>query len=166
VLGAYGLTAETLRSWGGSLGDAMGQVPTDFDVIISDLGSPANNPESAIWSNASQRLPLRFLELPEPLLARLSQIPGEQRVVAHISLLRGIDRPISTVGRSGEAIFCRADTPEQAAYDLARAIDLHRGSLKWYIRPYSYDPHTVSKDLDVPLSPGAERYYREHGYIP
>jgi hypothetical protein len=165
VLGAYGLSAEALRSWGGSLGDAMGELPTDFDVIISDLGSPANNPESAIWNNASQRLPLRFLELPEPLLMRLSQIPGEQRVIAHIGLLRGIDRPIRTVGRSGEAIFCRADTPPQAAYDLARAIDLNRGSLKWYVRPYSYDPRTVSKDLDVPLSPGAERYYREQGYI-
>ncbi len=165
VLDAYGLSAEALRSWGGSLGDAMGEVPNDFDVIISDLGSPANNPESAIWTNASQRLALRFLELPEPLLVRLSKIPGEQRVTAHIGLLRGLDRPISTVGRSGEVIFCRADTPPQAAYDLARAIDLHRGLLKWYIRPYSYDPRTVSKDLDVPLSPGAERYYREQGYI-
>ena len=165
VLNAYGLDAEALRSWGGSLGEAMGEVPMDFDVIISDLGSPANNPESAIWSTASQRLALRFLELPEPLLVRLSQIPGEQRVTAQIGLLRGFDRPIKTVGRSGEAIFCRADASEQAAYDLARAIDLHRSSLKWYIRPYSYDPRTVSRDLNVPLSPGAERYYRQQGYV-
>jgi TRAP-type uncharacterized transport system substrate-binding protein len=166
VLDAYGLDATSVRSWGGSLVSAM-QAATelDFDVLISDLASPANNPESAVWSAASQRLQLRFLELPAQLLTRLSQMPGEQLVTARWGLLRGVDRAIHTVGRSGEAIFCRADTPEQAAYDLARAIDAHRDALKWYVRPYSYDPRTVWRDLDVPLSPGAERYYREQAYL-
>jgi TRAP-type uncharacterized transport system substrate-binding protein len=159
VLEFYGLNADALHGWGGALVPAMGDKALDFDVLISDLGSPANNPESSVWSAAAEREELRFLELPAALLSRLSQMPGEQLVTVQWGLLRGVDRPIRTVGRSGEAIFCRADTPEQAAYDLARAV------LKWYIRPYSYDPHTVWKDLDVPLSPGAERYYREQNYL-
>jgi TRAP-type uncharacterized transport system substrate-binding protein len=33
------------------------------------------------------------------------------------------------------------------------------------VRPYSYDPRTVWRNLDVPLHPGAARYYREQGYL-
>jgi hypothetical protein len=88
-----------------------------------------------------------------------------QRVTAPWGLLPGVDRPIATVGRSGEAIFGRADMPDQAAYDIARAVDRNHGWLKWLVRPYSYDTATVFQDLGVPLHPGAERYYRERGYL-
>jgi hypothetical protein len=88
------------------------------------------------------------------------------RVTAKWGLLRGVDRAIPTVARSGEAVFGRDDMPEQAAYDVAKAIDQHRDALKWYIRPYSYDSRTVWANFDVPIHPGAARYYREMGYMP
>jgi len=53
----------------------------------------------------------------------------------------------------------------QAIYDAAKAIDEHRAALKWFIRPYSYDSQTAWRNFDVPLHPGAERYYRERGYM-
>ena len=33
------------------------------------------------------------------------------------------------------------------------------------IMPFSYNPETVASVKDVPLAPGAARYYREVGYI-
>jgi len=144
----------------------MGAPPdVEFDVIVSDLASPANNPESAFWTTLSQRHDLLFLDLSEELLGRLMASGTVERVTAKWGLLRGVDRPIQTVARSGEAVFARSDTPEQAAYDIAKAIDEHRSALRWYIRPYSYQPRTVTKNFSVPLHPGAERYYREKGYI-
>lgn len=166
VLDDYGLTRQAVTSWGGSVGNAMG-APADveFDIIASDLASPANNPESAFWTTLSQKHDLYFLTLPEGLLQRLAADGRVERVTAKWGLLRGVDRPIPTVARSGEAVFARADTPEQAAYDIARAIDEHRAALRWYIRPYASDPRTVTKNFSVPLHPGAERYYRAAGYL-
>ncbi len=86
-------------------------------------------------------------------------------VQARCGLLRGLDRSIKTLGRSGEAIFARDDTPEKAAYDLAKAIDENHGALKWFVRPYTYDPKTVWQNFGVPLHPGAERYYRGVRYM-
>ena len=86
-------------------------------------------------------------------------------VEVHPALLKGVDRRIKTLGRSGEAIFARDDTPEQAAYDLAKAIDEHHGALKWFIRVYTYDPKTVWQNFGIPLHPGAEKYYREVGHL-
>ena len=36
--------------------------------------------------------------------------------------------------------------------------------LQWAIMPFSYNPKTVWKAWDVPLHPGAARYYKERGY--
>jgi uncharacterized protein len=169
VLEHYGLTREAVTSWGGSFGiPILEGANATFDLIVSDLASPANNLESSYWTALSQKHDLRFLELPSELLDSMANDTtlGMRRVVAKWGLLRGVDRPIATVARSGEVVFAREDTPEQAAYDVAKAIDEHRGALKWYIRPYSYDPQTVWENLDVPLHPGAARYYRERGYMP
>jgi TRAP-type uncharacterized transport system substrate-binding protein len=168
VLDHYGLTREAVTSWGGSFGIPIIEgANATFDVIISDLASPANNLESSYWTALSQKHDLRFLELPSALLDTMANDAtlGMRRVIAKWGLLRGVDRPIATLARSGEAIFAREDTPEQAAYDVAKAVDVQRGALKWYIRPYSYDPHTVWENQGVPLHPGAARYYREQGYL-
>lgn len=172
VLEHYGLSAEAVASWGGSftnpiIAGAVGGSMLEFDLILNELASPANNPESSVWSTVSQRHALRFLDFSEEVLARLAddKALGVTRVTAQWGLLRGVDRPIPTVARSGHAVFAREDAPEQAVYDAAKAIDEHRAALKWFIRPYSYDSQTAWKNFDVPLHPGAERYYRERGYM-
>ena len=138
----------------------------DFDIISGFLASPALNPESSSWTTLSQKFDLYFIELPEELLRQIAQQNVDAEiVVAQHALLRGLNRRIKTLGRSGESVFARDDTPEQAAYDLARAIDEHHGALKWFIRVYTYDPNTVWQNFGVPLHPGAERYYREVGYM-
>lgn len=166
ALAAEGLTPAALASWGGSFVNPM-QVRDggDFDVLVGSIASPANNPESAYWTTLTQKFDLTFLDVPQPVADLLVRDFGMQRVVARWGLLRGVDRRIATVGRSGEAVFTRDDAPDGAIYDVAKAIDEHRGALKWFVRPYSYDPRTVTQDGDIPLHPGAERYYREAGYL-
>jgi para-nitrobenzyl esterase len=169
ILEHYGLTPEAVETWGGSIGRPSGlDYSLDFDVLIGTNASPANNPESSFWPAYAYLHDLRFLDLPEVLLDELIAEGGTEleRVVARWGYLRGVDRAISTVGSSGQVVFARADTGEQAVYDVAKAIDQHHGALRWFIRPYSYDPETVWRTRSVPLHPGAERYYREQGYLP
>lgn len=167
VLAYYGLSREVITSFGGSFGRAMGAgADAGFDVIIDSLGSPAMNPESSQWTTLSQAYDLKFLTLPDALLDELASRPDYRRVTVKWGFLRGVDRIFPTVARSGEVVFAREDTPDEAAYDVAKAIDANRGELKWYVRPYSYDPRTVWRSQGVPLHPGAARYYREAGYLP
>jgi uncharacterized protein len=167
VLEYYGITGEDIAAWGGKIGVSLEEaLKGEFDLITGFLASPALNPESSYWTTLSQRFDLYFMELPEELLSKIAgQNVDAEFVEAQHSLLRGMDRRIKTLGRSGESIFARDDTPEQAAYDLARAIDENQAALKWFIRIYSYDPNTVWKNFGVPLHPGAARYYRERGYM-
>jgi TRAP transporter TAXI family solute receptor len=166
VLAHYGLSREAVKAFGGAIGPALGQNNVkDFDVVITEQGSSANNPEASYWSAFSQRFDLTFLDPPKAVIDELVAEHGYVRVTAKWGLLRGIDRPIPTAGRTGHAVFGRADMPAADAYAIAKAIDAHREALKWYVRPYSYETRTVWKNGDVPLHPGAARYYREAGYL-
>ncbi|WP_264944853.1 TAXI family TRAP transporter solute-binding subunit [Sphingomonas canadensis] len=166
VLEYYRLDRKSLESWGGALMPPRDiTADTPFDIVISSLASPANNPESAFWTTVTVGHKLQFLDLPEDLLDRLVKDTGMVRTKARWGLLRGVDRTIPTVGRSGEVIFARTDMPDDVAYAIARAADRNRGELKWFVRPYSIDPLTVADGKGVPLHPGAARYYREKGYI-
>lgn len=167
ILKYYGITADSIKAWGGKTGVTNEEAKKgEFDIIAGFLASPALNPESSIWTTLSQKYDLYFLELPEQLLKQLAeQNVDAELVTAHQNLLKGVNRRIKTLGRSGEAIFARDDTPAQAAYDLAKAIDENHGALKWFIRIYTYDPKTVWQNFGVPLHPGAEKYYREAGYL-
>jgi len=166
VLNYYGLTQEALESWGGSLGRVGGE-NLEVDVIIGGNASPSQNTECSYWTEYSYKYDLYFLDLAEELLEQIDKnVTGYEPALVKWGVLRGVDRAIPTVARSGQAIFARDDIPEQAAYDIAKTIDIHQSGLKWYIRIYTYDSQTVWKNDDVPLHPGAERYYREKGYIP
>jgi TRAP-type uncharacterized transport system substrate-binding protein len=167
ILKYYGITAEDIKSWGGKVGVPLEEsLNGNFDVVAGFLASPSLNPESSYWTTLSQKFDLYFLELPDDLLKLISQRNVDAEFVeARNGLLRGVNSRIKTLGRSGESIFARDDTPEQAAYDLAKAIDENHGALKWFIRVYTYDPKTVWQNFDVPLHPGAEKYYREVGYM-
>jgi uncharacterized protein len=167
ILKYYGISAEDIKAWGGKTGVTMEEaLKGNFDIVSGFLASPSLNPESSSWTTLSQKFDLYFIELPDELLKTMAQQSVDaELVVAHQNLLRGVNRRIKTLGRSGESFFARDDTPEKAAYDLAKAIDEYHADLKWYIRIYTYDPKTVWKNFGVPLHPGAEKYYREVGYL-
>ena len=183
ILAYYGLTKETLESWGGSIGagaagggrganaaplpENRGERVTraqDFDVYIHSNSVMANNPESNLMYQVSQVQQLNFLQLPEDLLNKIAQYPMA-RVVMPQAYFAGVDRRISTVGRNGQVVFCRDDAPDNFSYDIAKAMDQHKDLLKWAVLPFSYNSATVAIVKDVPLAPGAARYYREAGYI-
>jgi TRAP transporter TAXI family solute receptor len=167
ILKYYGITTDDIKAWGGKTGVTTEEaLKGEFDIVAGFLASPSLNPESSSWTTLSQKFDLYFMELPDDLLKIIAQQNVDAEfVVAHNGLLKGVNRRIKTLGRSGESVFARDDTPDQAAYDLAKAIDENRGALKWFIRVYTYDSRTVWQNFGVPLHPGAVKYYREAGYL-
>ena len=165
VMAYYGLTRDVVEAAGGKI--LRGAVPaerSDFDVIIHG-GSLGNAPEFNVWYEVSQKLDLRFVTLPRDLLAKIAKENDMEFHDIPIGLLRGIDRPIPTIARSGHVVFGRADMPDAFAYAVAKAMDEQQQLLQWTHLNYSYNIHTVWKAFDVPLHPGAARYYRERRYM-
>jgi TRAP-type uncharacterized transport system substrate-binding protein len=166
ILQHYHLTRAEVEAAGGKFSNAMAlHKDGDFDLLISSLGSLGGNLESNVWYEMSQRFELRYLDVPHDVLVRIVATLGGEITWVPVGYLRGVERRIETVGRSGQAIYGRADMPDDFAYAVAKAMDEQQSLLKWAIRPFSYDVHTVWKNGPVKLHPGAERYYREVGYL-
>jgi uncharacterized protein len=162
----YGITRKDVESWGGRFHFAMAvKKNEDFDLIVSSLGSIGNNYESNVWTQMSEKYDLHYFPIPHDLRQSLVKYWSGTLVDLPVQYLRGVDRPIPTVGRSGHVVYGRADMPADFAYTVAKAVHEHRDLLKWSNRPYSYDSRTVWRYGNVPLHPGAERFYREMGYL-
>ena len=164
ILAHFGLSRQTIEAAGGHVGSS----PEDreqFDVAIGGGGGMTTAPEWRIWTEISQKFDLHFIELPDDLLAKLAKDGEQERGVIPAGLYRGIERPIPTVVRTGTAVYGRADMPDDFAYIVAKAIDEQQQLFQWRHLNFSYNVHTVWNGYEVPLHPGAARYYRERGYM-
>jgi TRAP-type uncharacterized transport system substrate-binding protein len=176
ILRHYGISQEKIQSWGGKFLPSLAVTPGseyvvtpyvrsgDVDVIMDNVYA-AYTPEAAAFAEASVLLNLRFLDLPAELVQEICLEYGGEPGMIPYRLLRGVDRPVQSVSRPWQLIFGRDDMPEDFAYRLAEAYDVHRELFRQTHIPYSYDSHQVARDQGIPLHPGAERYYRDRGYL-
>jgi TRAP transporter TAXI family solute receptor len=164
IMAYYGLSRETIQSAGGRVGSTS-DLRENFDVVIGGAGVMSTAPEWDIWTEISQKFDLTFIQLPDDLLDELAR-EGEQEIgTIPPGLYRGVDRPIPTVVRTGTVIYCRDDTPDDFAYIVAKAMDEQQQLLQWTHINFSYNVHTVWDGYEVPLHPGAARYYKEKSYM-
>jgi TRAP transporter TAXI family solute receptor len=162
VLKYYGLSEETIKSFGGTASGSYAR-GSKVDVVIG-WAALLNAPEYAVWYDAPQQHDFTYLDVPADLRASLVKTFLVEEHAAPQGLLRGVTRRIDTVARNGTVVYGRDDMPADFAYAVAKALDEHKDVLQWSLMPFSYDPKTVWQ-LDVPLHPGAAKYYRERGYL-
>jgi len=164
ILSYFGLSRDSVLAAGGRIGASRAD-RDDFDIIIYGCQGLTSAPEFAVWTDVSQRFSLNYFELPDDLLAQLAADDWYDPGTIPVGLLPGIEHPIRTVVRTGTVVYTRADIPDDFAYAVAKALDQQQHLLQWSQLNFSYNPFNVWKALEVPLHPGAERYYRERGYL-
>jgi TRAP-type uncharacterized transport system substrate-binding protein len=169
----YGLSLEQIEEWGGTQlampGPGRAITPWvasgEFDLIVDSIYA-AYTPEHRHWWEATVLHDLRFLPLPEELIRQLCEEGHfeEPGFIPHM-LMRGIREDIPSVQRLPTVYYTRDDVDESFIYEVTRALDEGRHLFRQTHMPYSYDPKFVARPRTVPLHPGAERYYREVGYL-
>jgi hypothetical protein len=162
VLEHYGLSDAKIKANGGTTASGYTK-GADVDVVMG-WAALTNAPEYALWYQSTQELDLRFLELPAALRSKLAKEFYLEEHEAPL-LLRGVTRRIPTIVRDGTAVYGRTDMPDDFAFTLAKALDEQQERFHWSHMPFSYNPRTVWKAWDVPLHPGAARYYKQRGYM-
>jgi TRAP-type uncharacterized transport system substrate-binding protein len=166
VLQYYGLTVHDILAAGGEMRNGI--LPSerkDFDLVIY-AGDQSAAPEFNVLSEVSQKYDLEFLALPDPLRDELAAKFSMQKRDLPAAFLRGVSKPVPTVAILGNVIYGRDDMPDDFAYALAKALDVHKDLWLWGYEHFAYIPDLVWKNDDVPLHPGAARYYSERHYMP
>lgn len=162
----HGFALKDLESWGGRLvlcggpSDvrrleplARGEIDAVFDEGIK------------VWLNEALAAGLVPIELDGGEFDALGKL-GWRRVRLPKARFAGLSKDVDTLDFSGWPIYANASLPDQVAYDICGALAAREaevpfekgtdGSALDMVR------ETDTTPMDVPLHPGAERWYREH----
>lgn len=173
VLSAFGMSLADIVGWGGKVVYTEG-MPNGPDR----LGAVARGELDAVWDEALPRfaadaikLGMRFLPVDEPELRSLEE-DGLKRAAITDQEYPGLGPDVWTIDFSGWPVFCLESAPQDMIYKFCAAMDNRKDRIPWeeaHGRPLPLDK--LCKDskegpLYLPLHPGAERYWREVGYLP
>jgi TRAP-type uncharacterized transport system substrate-binding protein len=162
----HGFTLNDIESWGGKLvlcggpSDARrlepmarGEIDAVFDEGIK------------VWLDEALAAGLVPLELNEDEFAAMGKL-GWRRVRLPKARVPRLVKEIDALDFSGWPIYANASLPEQTAYDVCAALAAREAEIPWEKDSDGSALHMVSDTettpMDVPLHPGAERWYRAH----
>lgn len=170
LLKVHGLKLESFTEWGGAVEPVVrpsnprrreGIISGEIDVVI-DEGMDS-------WGQVALDHGMVFLPFSEKALAKLERYGFQRAPLAGGRLKGNIPESTVVVDFSGWPIIMHASLPDELAYHMAAVLDRLREEIPYdsaQVPPMSsLCRSTEDGPLDIPLHPGAERYYREHGYL-
>src|SRR5262249_33986693 len=168
ILKYYGITRKEVESWGGSYVHFVGTLPEDpdaFDIVIMNNLYLGGAPEMRPYYLVTAKYDMRFLPMPQDLRETMAKELDGQLVNIPTALFRGVNAPVPSVGTSARAVYAKDSLSADFAYTVAKSLNENRDLFRWTHVPFTYDSALVTRLPPVPLHAGAERYYREVGYV-
>jgi TRAP-type uncharacterized transport system substrate-binding protein len=169
VMKSAGFTLADLRKWGGKIQSVSRPSHPDRRAAIENKSVDAVFDEGIkSWGQTAVDSGFRYLPIEGDVLKRLAAM-GYRNSIVPKSRFRGMPNDVPTVDFSGWPMVVRADMPDDVAHALCEAIERRKDS----IPTDNFKPLEIAQlcandeeaPFDIPLHPGAERFYREHGYL-
>lgn len=168
LLPLYGFSLADFQNWGGGLqlngppGDprrlaALRQGSVDI-VFDEGIGT---------WLPIALENGYEPLVLEEEVLSRLEEL-GWRRAVLPRERYAALAADSVCIDYSGWPLYTRAALPEEDAYRICAAIGERVEEIPWessFASLAQLAGGSEATPLEVPLHPGAERWYRERGYL-
>ncbi|MGH7326599.1 MAG: TAXI family TRAP transporter solute-binding subunit [Candidatus Rokuibacteriota bacterium] len=167
LLRAYGLTYADIKSWGGSTTHVGYNVIIDaFKDGRADLLLAVVTPKHPSVSEIATFTDVRFLPL-EPEVVKGLEPLGYTTASMPANTFKNQPEPVHTVGFP-TVVITNKDLPEPVAYTVTRTLIENKDALvRGHAGLIAFDPQTAwqPEKLGIPLHPGAERAYREKGWM-
>jgi TRAP-type uncharacterized transport system substrate-binding protein len=171
VLSTYGMSLDDIVRWGGKVVYSEG-----LPYRPERLGAVERGELDAVWDEAlplfaprAIELGMRFLAIDEPQLQSL-EADGLRRAAITDEEYPGLGDTVWSLDFSGWPVFCLASAPDEMIYKLCAGLEARKDRIPW-LGDGPLPLEQLCKDgkdgaLYLPLHPGAERFWRERGYLP
>jgi len=172
IMSLYGLSFEKIKRWGGKVQEcarpfaperlrsiAQRSINAVFDEGISTVGG---------WLDQALENGYEVLSLEPDIVKRLERM-GYTKAVLPKSRYRQFDDDVSSIDFSGWSLVTHRWLPNGIAYSAVETID-ERQNVIPVDDDKPLDMRNVCRStekcpLQIPLHPGAEKYYKEKGYL-
>ena len=171
VLRAYGMSYRDIERWGGKIMEAPNPSgPERKDHIQSGKAEAVFDEGVKSWGPTALNAGMRFLPIHDAAARHMGKLGFPSALLTRKHYPK-MERDIDCVDFSGWTFFCRADVPAEIAYGMAKAVDLCHKQIP--VDHFDKRPMTMREfsrggeagQLNIPLHPGARKYFREKGYI-
>lgn len=171
VLKAYGMSYRDIEKWGGKIMEAPNPSgPERRDAILSGKADAVFDEGVKSWGPTALKAGMRFLPINDAAAKHMAKLgfPSAMLTRKHYSNLA---QDIRCVDFSGWTFFCHADLPNAIAYNMAQSVDLCHKHIP--VDHFDKRPMTIREfcrggeagQLNIPLHPGARKYFRERRYL-
>jgi TRAP-type uncharacterized transport system substrate-binding protein len=169
VMRAADFTLADLRKWGGRVQSvSRPSHPDRREAIQKGTVNAVFDEGIKSWGQTALDSGFVYLPIEGQVLKRLSAM-GYRISVVPKSRFKGMASDIPTVDFSGWPMVVRADMPNDVAFALCESIEKR----KHLIPTDNFKPLNMAQlcandeeaPCNVPLHPGARRFYRERGYL-
>jgi TRAP-type uncharacterized transport system substrate-binding protein len=171
VLKTYGMSYRDIEKWGGKIMEAPNPSgPERRDAIQSGKADAVFDEGVKSWGPTALKTGMRFLPINDAAAKHMAKLgfPSAMLTRKHYSNLQ---QDIRCIDFSGWTFFCHADLPNAIAYHMAKSVDLCHKHIP--VDHFDKRPMTIREfcrggeagQLNIPLHPGAKRYFRDKGYI-
>ncbi|MEA2639695.1 MAG: hypothetical protein QOF51_1089 [Chloroflexota bacterium] len=167
IFAAHGVTIDEVLGWGSSLqlnggpGDerrlhalSAGEV----DVVLDE--------GIRTWLPQALAAGYQLAELDAPVMSQMEALGWRQAIIP-AGRYPGLDHDHSCIDFSGWPLYTRESLPDDVAYQVVDALAARADFVPWdqpvFTRVEDLGSDLEATPLDVPLHPGAARWYREHG---
>jgi TRAP-type uncharacterized transport system substrate-binding protein len=162
----HGFTLKDIEAWGGRLATCGG--PFDERRMKALRGGELDaifDEGIKTWLDEALACGLVPIELEAGEFEQLWRL-GWQRVPLPKARFARLPRDIDALDFSGWPIYASASLPDGAAYDVCGALAARAAEIPWEKgtegNVVQMGRETEATPMDVPLHPGAARWYREH----
>lgn len=173
LLESHGIQLEDIAAWGGEI--VFGERPPDCVQWMVEGKVDAVLHEAIMvppWHELAARGEIDFLSFDPVALERMAAL-GIPPAILPAGYFEGQDKDVQALEFSDFLVFCRDDLPEDVAHTIVSAmIDSREGFERAYRHvpanrspvTYPLEPAAMARTI-IPLHQGAERSYREGGWL-
>jgi uncharacterized protein len=167
LLRATGIGYNEIKGWGGSTQHVGYNIIVDaFKDGRADILFAVITPKHPSVSEIVNSVDVRFLGLDAETAKALLPL-GYTTATMPPDTFKGQSEPVSTVGFP-TVVITNKDLPEPIAYTVTKTIVENKDALvRGHAGLAEFDPRTAwqPEKVGIPLHPGAERAYREKGWM-
>jgi TRAP-type uncharacterized transport system substrate-binding protein len=166
LLGFHGMSLAEIESWGGKLQKVGGPMSKlRLDALRAGELDAVFDEGIRVWLPEALDHGMVPIELSPEAFAHLDAL-GWRRVVLPKSRYPQLTQDCACIDFSGWPLYSSAALPDQVAYDVCEAFAARQDEMPWEEETYTgiaqVFHETDATPMDVPMHPGAARWYEEH----